>query len=321
MSGPPIQQGEHRGWSNLEPLCEREQWVVTKDKRPICPAKGWQQLENQLPFQDACRKAKKRNGEVAFVLNPKDPFVILDFDHVRQTDPGRTSGEVENIIERLSTYTELSRSGTGFHLVCIGAMLPDKVESGQLHEKGKIEVFDSGQYVVLTGNQVRPFDPIRDFNEKGTTDDSPLLELQREYLPERTELSNDGKRKADFDLENVSDQSLYLTPQEIRRTIEEYKKSGNQPAKRALNRWDSPEGSSLEFASSSEADLGFVSDLAFWCREDAHLIDQCFRQSNRMRDKWLEVHYADGRTYGEMTIRRAIRSNYDSFSGHYVRSR
>lgn len=319
MSGPPVQQGEHGGWSNLEPLCKRDQWIVTGNKKPICPAKGWQQPENQLPFRDACRLTKKRNGELAFVLQPEDPFVILDFDHVRRPDLGQTSDEVETIIEQLSTYTELSRSGTGLHLVCIGAMLPDRTESGPLHEKGKIEVFDSGQYIVLTGNQVRLSGSIRDFSKEGPSEENPLLKLQREYLPKRTESSNVNKRSTDFDLENMSAPSLDLAPDEIRRTIEEYAEAGSQPAERTLDRWDSPEGSSLEFPSSSEADFGFVSDLTFWCKEDARLIDQCFRRSNRMRDKWLEVHYADGRTYGEMTIQMAIQSNYDCFSGRYVR--
>ena len=35
-------------------------------------------------------------------------------------------------------------------------------------------------------------------------------------------------------------------------------------------------------------------------------MDQLFRQSGLIREKWDEVHYADGSTYGEKTIERAI---------------
>jgi len=34
--------------------------------------------------------------------------------------------------------------------------------------------------------------------------------------------------------------------------------------------------------------------------------EQLFRQSGLLREKWDEVHYADGSTYGEKTIERAI---------------
>ncbi|GAB3686556.1 hypothetical protein GCM10028857_18780 [Salinarchaeum chitinilyticum] len=35
-------------------------------------------------------------------------------------------------------------------------------------------------------------------------------------------------------------------------------------------------------------------------------MDRLFRRSGLLRDKWDEVHYADGATYGERTIERAV---------------
>ena len=35
-------------------------------------------------------------------------------------------------------------------------------------------------------------------------------------------------------------------------------------------------------------------------------MDSLFRDSGLMREKWDEVHYADGSTYGEKTIERSI---------------
>jgi primase-polymerase (primpol)-like protein len=46
--------------------------------------------------------------------------------------------------------------------------------------------------------------------------------------------------------------------------------------------------------------------LAFWTGGDRAQIDRLFRQSGLMREKWDEVHYADGSTYGEKTVERAI---------------
>jgi len=39
--------------------------------------------------------------------------------------------------------------------------------------------------------------------------------------------------------------------------------------------------------------------LAFWTGGDRTQMDHLFRQSGLLREKWDEVHYADGSTYGE----------------------
>jgi len=58
--------------------------------------------------------------------------------------------------------------------------------------------------------------------------------------------------------------------------------------------------------------------LAFWTGGDRTQMDHLFRQSGLHREKWDEVHYADGSTYGEKTIERAIATTsefYDPDAG------
>jgi FtsZ-binding cell division protein ZapB len=58
--------------------------------------------------------------------------------------------------------------------------------------------------------------------------------------------------------------------------------------------------------------------LAFWTGGDRMQMEQLFRQSGLFREKWDEVHYADGSTYGEKTIERAIATTsefYDPDAG------
>jgi len=58
--------------------------------------------------------------------------------------------------------------------------------------------------------------------------------------------------------------------------------------------------------------------LAFWTGGDRTQMEQLFRQSGLLREKWDEVHYADGSTYGEKTIERAIATTsefYDPDAG------
>lgn len=61
-----------------------------------------------------------------------------------------------------------------------------------------------------------------------------------------------------------------------------------------------------DYPSQSEADLALCNKLAFWTGKDAHLMDQLFRRSALMRPKWNEKHFADGRTYGQAVIEKAI---------------
>ena len=55
----------------------------------------------------------------------------------------------------------------------------------------------------------------------------------------------------------------------------------------------------------SRADQALCCILAFYTRDPAE-IDRIFRRSRLYREKWDERHFADGRTYGEATIERAL---------------
>ena len=57
----------------------------------------------------------------------------------------------------------------------------------------------------------------------------------------------------------------------------------------------------------SAGDLSLVCVLLFWTGQDAPRAERLFRQSGRYRPKWDAVHYADGRTYGQATLDRAVR--------------
>lgn len=77
-------------------------------------------------------------------------------------------------------------------------------------------------------------------------------------------------------------------------------------------------GDSSNYASPSEADLALCMMLAFWTARDAARIDRLFRQSGLHRDKWDERHGGDGRTYGQITIDKAIEQTSETWNpgGH-----
>ena len=309
------------GWGEIpKSLRERDQWMVTVNNRPKRPRRGWQHAKKLLSFTEACRVIRQSGGKIAYVLQPDDPFVIFDLDDVVPKGEVDPSDEVMRAVERLDSYTETSQSGRGLHVVCRGSRLPDRKEAGLFDTTGKMEVFDADQYVVLTGDRVGSYTSIGDRQTASNVTSDPVYQLQREYLEKRQQpVSRDGVSES-ARTKARSSSSTDLSPEEIKRTISEYATAESKEARRAQRKWRSPSSSDCGFKSPSEADLSFASDLAFWCCEDASLVDQCFRSSNRYRNKWDKIHYADGRTYGEEIINIAITSNYDTFSGHYVRS-
>lgn len=65
------------------------------------------------------------------------------------------------------------------------------------------------------------------------------------------------------------------------------------------------------YPSYSEADLALTSILAFYAGGDVDQIDRLFRMSKLFRDKWDENR--GGKTYGEITIEKAISSLKDVY--------
>jgi putative DNA primase/helicase len=194
----------------------------------------------------------------------------------------------------------------------VGEKLENTKESAQLKEDGpldghpSIEVYDSGQYFIMTGQ-------VQEDHDKITKGGESLLKLQREYLPKQeTQNANQVSFKSkskDVDVDSKT----------IRRTLEEYAKDGHSKAERTLRYWNSSPKSTMGKRSPSEADLAFASDLAFWCRTDQRLMAECFRAPNRYRPDFdSDDRGKSGMTYGETTIEKATNTVYNTFSGHYV---
>ena len=64
------------------------------------------------------------------------------------------------------------------------------------------------------------------------------------------------------------------------------------------------DGDTGNYPSQSEADLALCCHLAFWFKSNADTIDQAFRNSGLMRDKWDSKR--GDTTYGQQTIEKAI---------------
>lgn len=78
-----------------------------------------------------------------FVFTNSDPYTGIDLDNCKSDT---IKPEASQYINLLDSYTEISPSGTGFHVICKGHLPP----GGRKH--GWIEMYDSGRFFCFTGN-------------------------------------------------------------------------------------------------------------------------------------------------------------------------
>ena len=111
-------------------LQEREQWVCWDwawkvnrwGKPPISPrtkAVGSEcgTFSEAMAFADAQALAG-----VGFVLTDDDPYVILDYDRCRDPATGELTSRARMIVDLFASYTEVSPSGRGIHIVVKGKL-------------------------------------------------------------------------------------------------------------------------------------------------------------------------------------------------------
>jgi len=297
-------------------LKEHDQWLVTHDKlwdddfhkMPKYPQEGWNENGTTLlSFEKAYRRFQSTEDTgIAFRFTDGGPFIGFDFDKVRVD--GDFTDETHDLVRRLDSYTEVSSSGDGLHVITEGEKLDDRKTQGDLTEAGHLEVYDTNRYFVLTGEVYDGFTSVE-------SRPSVVREIQDDYLPVDERPPTEGEQKP------VSEQyfdggQTDATPKQVRRTIRAYVKTDSHDVNREVLRlW---RGSDEGRPSTSEADMAFVAQLHYWCRGNQQLMDKCFRASKRMRPKWDEVHSSGGATYGEMTIRKVCRSNRETFGGRYT---
>jgi primase-polymerase (primpol)-like protein len=276
-------------------LTERAQWVCWREqerdgrqtKVPVDPNTGGFASATDpatwTDFDEAREYAKANALGLGFVFTEADPFVGVDLDKCRVPATGTVTDCAQEVLERLDSYTEVSPSGTGYHVLVEGE-LPD---GG--NRRGDVEMYAHSRYFTVTGEHV-----------DGTpleicARDEPLEAVHREFvLGERTR--EEGRRavEATPGVESTPD----LTAAEV---LKRARNARNGEKFDRLYR-----GSTAGYDSNSEADMALCAMLSFWTGGDETQVDRLFRDSGLYREKWDAVHFADGSTYGEKTVERAV---------------
>ena len=140
-------------------LCNRRQWVnwktIARDGKLTKPPfrldgrngdstdpAAWTSFDNAL---EAYLNGDHGFEGIGYTFSPNDPYVGIDLDKCRDPETGVIEPWAFDIIESLNSYTELSPSGKGVHIIIKGRI------PGPRNRKGNIEIYEKSRFFTMTG--------------------------------------------------------------------------------------------------------------------------------------------------------------------------
>lgn len=152
-------------------LAEGAQWIPTQNKQPIAKFKtGAEKQANLKPLAhwiESYRKRGKSWNGFARVIDKSEGFVFIDLDACRDKSTEELAEWAQKIVDELNSYTEISASGGGLHIVCRGTLANDW-EPGHGHDgtldyrPNKVEIKSGNvknRIAALTGDLLPGFTP------------------------------------------------------------------------------------------------------------------------------------------------------------------
>ena len=254
------------------------------NKQPINPRTGEFARSNDpgtwASFDEALANLPNAAG-LGFMFAADHAYFGVDLDGCEDAIADWRAGKADNIvgefIESLASYAEYSVSGNGIHIICRG-VLPD---GGR--RRGDVEMYGDGRFFAMTGNIASGYTTITDGTDS-------IRALHEKYI-------QTGKVPTVYTQLSINDAGTPDMDEVIR--LAEASKQGNMFRELMAGNWEA------FYSSQSEADIAFCNMLAFWARRDERLMDQIFRASGLMREKWDRRQ--SGSTYGAITIAKAAR--------------
>lgn len=265
-------------------LKELNRWVLYRlywdekrgkyDKKPFnARTGGFAQSNNPYTwceYETAIEVVDLYDG-LGFMLG--DGIFGVDIDGVELNDP-----VVREVLTTLNSYAEVSPSGKGIHVICLG-----NKRQGACR-KANFECYDKGRFFTVTGKQIGSFSTLRDCTES-------IKPLHTKYLA--------SQEKTIFTTPSRLGGGESLTDSEV------IEKASRNSKFNDLYHYGNGSGDA------SRDDMALINILVFWTNGNKAQIDRLFRCSALMRPKWDRRQ--SGSTYGQVTINKCLRTYRGSF--------
>lgn len=259
-------------------------------------------------FEQACEAVRKYGYDGLGIMFGKS-LMGIDIDHVIGPD-GKLTQETQDIISTIDSYTEYSPSKTGVHILLF-AELP---ENGRKRH-GNLEMYDEGRFFTLTGdvvegvfrkmtNKQQGIEKVKQVYEKYmpealTTPGGKKIEVVWDEEPGARKISNDEIRTLLIAQGERRSKMQFITDYKTKEAKPNPLYGVNQELELLNGNWEK------YFPSQTEADFALVTKIMFYTKVPKQ-VDEIFRDSNLMRDKWDELRGAQ--TYGQLTITKGLQA-------------
>lgn len=275
-----------------EELKRRRQWVAWRleerggrqTKVPYVPHSGRRASSTDLTtwgaFEDALDSLDGYDG-IGFVFSSGDPYTGVDLDACVDPKTGEIEPWAGKIVEDLDSYTELSPSGRGLHILVRGKVpVPLKLDN--------IEMYSIERFFTVTGHSLPERTMIRHRKEA-------LTRLRAKYYskPEENGKANGTYPRPVSVLEDLQ-------------VVELCRRAENVDKFERL--YDTGDISDYDH-DASRADQALVSMLAFYT-QDPEQLDRLFQSSALYRpEKWGKRP-----DYRERTIEKALKGLRETYT-------
>lgn len=229
-------------------------------------------------------KANDDFDGIGFVFTKQSGLVGVDFDHVR--DPVTGEWNSDDVMDALSlnSYTEISPSGDGLHVICKGK------KPSSACKAGNHEMYDSGRYFTVTGKMFPGCNPAISKSQNAINRLYSKWFSFRECKPVPSRVNSCFKRHI---VEPANDCQIPLELADIDIIgICNHAKNSSKFKKLFSGDWSG-------YPSQSEADFALCRILAFYS-SDPGQIERIMRSSGLARAKWNRPGYLS------TTVRNAL---------------
>ena len=241
-----------------------------------------------MTFEDAVRLKRSNRAVKGFQVallpitptDDEDRLIGVDMDKAFNPN-GSIKDEYLEWIAKFNTYFELS-PGEGINGGVRGFCFGHFPSFGGKHQ-GNIEIYQNGKWMTITGQK------LADSPATINTSHETIEAFRAQYFKTFNEM--DGS--------NLPVSNKIFTDEELTDILKNNTKA-----------WVKDDFCQLFFkgqttSNHSSDDLSLCNLMRYYT-QNIEQIDRIFRQSALMRDKWDEVHFGNGDTYGEGTIKRAL---------------
>jgi primase-polymerase (primpol)-like protein len=231
-------------------------------------------------FTEALRTYTQWGGYEGLGLMLTQGLTVIDLDNCLDTEK-TPNQQAQQIIRATNSYTEVSPSGKGLHILLFGDI------PGTARRRGSIEMYDTARYITVTGQRL-PGTPAEIRRSEET-----IKQIHTRFIrpPDATK----SPARAIYQPQALSHDQIIKKAHDA--------KNGAKFSRL----WA---GDTTLHESPSEAHLALFAMLLYWTNGDTNKAEDLFKESgqfdNETAQKWDERHSTDGKTYGQITIDKAL---------------